>query len=199
MERFPGIFALLGTMRPLAVLALLTVFLAAAPAGAFEEISLVRQGVAECTVVGVQTLDPVESASARPGDFFRFETLNAVTAGTKIVIPSHTLGWGIVSIAAPAGKGGRAGTLVLEARYLELPTGQKLGVVIDHNTSLEKSGQTNNLPGYLGAIPIPGVGAAIGAFNYFHRGKDITVPKGTMFAIFPSDDPATQKCQEPAA
>lgn len=186
-------------MRPLAVLAFLALTLGAAPAGAFEEISLVRQGVAECTVVGVQTLDPVESNNARPGDFFRFETMNAVTAGNRIVIPSHTLGWGIVAIASPAGKGGRAGSLVLEARYLELPTGQKLGVVIDHNTvGLEKNGQSNNLPGYLGAIPIPGVGAAIGAFNYFHRGKDIAVPKGTMFAIFPSDDPATQKCQDQA-
>lgn len=184
-------------MRPLAVPLALLALLAAAPAGAFEQISLARQGVPECTVVAVQTLDAVDSATARPGDFFRFETLNAVTAGTKIVIPAHTLGWGIVAIAAAAGKGGRAGTLVLEARYLDLPSGQKLGVVIDHNTSdLEKTGQTNNLPGYLGAIPVPGVGAAIGAFNYFHRGKDINVPRGTMFAIFPSDDPATQKCQE---
>lgn len=184
-------------MRPLAVPLALLALLAAAPAGAFEQISLALQGVPECTVVAVQTLDAVDSATARPGDFFRFETLNAVTAGTKIVIPAHTLGWGIVAIAAAAGKGGRAGTLVLEARYLDLPSGQKLGVVIDHNTSaLEKTGQTNNLPGYLGAIPVPGVGAAIGAFNYFHRGKDINVPRGTMFAIFPSDDPATQKCQE---
>lgn len=200
MEHFRTLLRYLERMRLLApLLVLLTLTVSPAPARAFEEISLVRQGVDECTVVGVQTMDPVESSTARPGDFFRFETLNAVTAGSRIVIPSHTLGWGIVAIASPAGKGGRAGTLVLEARYLELPTGQKLGVVIDHNTAtLEKNGQSNNLPGYLGAIPIPGVGAAIGAFNYFHRGKDIAVPKGTMFAIFPSDDPATQKCQEAA-
>lgn len=186
-------------MRVLAACLVLGLMAPGVPAGAFEEISLVRQGVDECTVVGVQTLDAVDSATAKPGDFFRFETLNAVTAGNRIVIPAHTLGWGVVSVAAPAGKGGRAGSLVLETRYLELPSGQKLGVVLDHNTaSLEKNGQSNNLPGYLGAIPIPGVGVAIGAFNYFHRGKDISVPKGTMFAIFPSDDPATQKCQEQA-
>ncbi|GAC1503380.1 MAG: hypothetical protein NVS1B14_08730 [Vulcanimicrobiaceae bacterium] len=161
-----------------------------------QERSVRSDGVPDCTIVGVRTLDPVDSASAKPGDFFRFETLNAVTAGTHIVIPPRTIGWGIVAIAAAAGRGGRAGTLVLEPRYLTLPNGVKLGVVMDHNSSaLEKSGSSNNLPGYLGAIPVPGVGVAIGAFNYFHRGKDITVPRGTMFAIFPSDDPATEKCQ----
>lgn len=169
----------------------------AAPVRAGEMISLVKRGVPECTIVGVQTVDEVDSASARAGDFFRFETLNTVTAGTKIVIPARTMGWGIVAIASAAGKGGRAGTLVLEPRYLELPTGEKLGVVLDRNAEgLRKDGQSNNLPGYLGAIPVPGVGVAIGAFNYFHRGKDITVPKGTMFAIFPSDDPATAHCQD---
>lgn len=161
-----------------------------------EEISLVHQGVPVCTAVAVQTIDAVSSDTAKAGDYFRFETLNSVTAGSRIVIPARTHGWGIVAIAAAAGRGGKVGTLVLETRYLEMPGHRKLGVVIDHNTSeLQKNGASNNLPGYLGAIPVPGVGVAIGAFNYFHRGKDITVPKGTMFAIFPSDDPATQACQ----
>jgi len=159
------------------------------------EVSLIP-GLPVCTVVAVQTIDPVASDTAKAGDYFRFETLNSVTVGSRIMIPARTWGWGIVAIAAPAGRGGKAGTLVLETRYLELPGARKLGVVIDHNTSaLQKNGASNNLPGYLGAIPVPGVGVAIGAFNYFHRGKDITVPKGTMFAIFPSDDPATQACQ----
>lgn len=167
--------------------------LQAASAG---EISVVHEGVPVCTAVAVLTIDAVGSDTAKAGDYFRFETLNSVTAGSRIVIPARTRGWGIVAIAATAGRGGKVGTLVLETRYLEMPGGRKLGVVIDHNTSdLQKNGASNNLPGYLGAIPVPGVGVAIGAFNYFHRGKDITVPKGTMFAIFPSDDPATQACQ----
>ena len=178
------------------VASLLGTLLSLQAAGA-EEISLIREGVPVCTVVPVQTLDPVASETAKAGDFFRFETLGAVTAGSRIVIPARTRGWGIVAIAAPAGRAGKVGTLVLETRYLELPDGRKLGVVIDHyNSGLQKNGSSNNLPGYLGAIPVPGVGVAIGAFNYFHRGKDITVPKGTMFAIFPSDDPSTQACQD---
>jgi hypothetical protein len=69
--------------------------------------------------------------------------------------------------------------------------------VLDHNASdLQRSGNTNNVPGNLGAIPIPGVGAAVGIFNFFHNGKNIEVKKGTVFTIFPSDDPSVEKCQE---
>lgn len=150
-----------------------------------------------CTVVAVEMLDSVNSADARPGDFFRFETVNAVTVQGHIAIPERTEGYGIVAIAVPAGRQGRPGTLVLEPRYLVMPDGSHVGVVLDHNTdSLQKSGSSESVPGYLGAIPIPGVGAAIGLFNYFHDGKNIVVARGTLFTVFPSDDPAVERCQE---
>ena len=57
-------------------------------------------------------------------------------------------------------------------------------------------GASNALPGYLGFIPVPGFGIAVDAFNYFRHGKNIVVPKGTLFEIFPSDDPKTAKCQK---
>lgn len=150
-----------------------------------------------CTVVAVQMVDNVDSSNAQPGDFFRFETINAVTVGNKIVIPARTMGYGIVAVASAAGRGGRAGTLVLEPRYLELPNHAHLGVVLDHNASdLQKNGKSGNMPGYLGAIPVPAIGAAIGIFNYFHRGHDILVKKGEIFSIFPADGPQTERCQE---
>lgn len=153
-------------------------------------------GLNECTVVAVQMLDDVNSSNARPGDFFRFETINAVTAGKNIVIPARTMGFGVVAVASPAGRAGRAGTLVLEPRYLVLPSGEHLGVVLDHNASdLQRSGASGNMPGYLGAIPLPGLGAAIGIFNFFHHGRDIEVKKGAAFTIFPSDAPSTERCQ----
>ncbi len=150
-----------------------------------------------CTVVAAQMMESIDSSDARPGDFFRFETVNAVTSGAKVVIPARTMGYGIVAIASPAGRGARPGTLVLEPRYLVLPDGHHLGVVLDHNTdSLDKSGTSDSIPGYLGAIPIFGVGAAIGVFNYFRKGKNIVVPRGTVFTIFPSDDPPVESCQQ---
>lgn len=157
----------------------------------------VAVNVDQCTVVAVEVIDSVDSADARAGDFFRFQTVNAVTNGNHIAIPARTMGYGIVAIASPAGRSGRVGTLVLEPRYLVLPDGKKLGVVMNHNTAgLQESGTSGNMPGYLGAIPVPGVGAAIGIFNYFHRGKDIEVPRGTVFTIFPSDDPTVERCQK---
>ena len=150
-----------------------------------------------CTVVAVEMMDNVTSAEAKAGDFFRFETVNAATNGNTIVIPARTMGYGVVAIAAAAGHNGRAGTLVLEPRYLIMPDGEHVGVVLNHNTgTLQRNGNSGNVPGYLGAIPLPGVGAAIGIFNYFHHGKDIEVPRGTMFSIFPSDAPAVEHCQE---
>jgi hypothetical protein len=150
-----------------------------------------------CTVVAVEMMDSVDSADARPGDFFRFETINAVTDKTKVVIPSRTMGYGVVAIASPAGRAGHAGTLVLEPRYLVMPNGSHVGVVLNHNSdSLEKAGASDSLPAYLGAIPVLGFGAAIGAFNYFHHGKNVVVPRGLVFTIFPSDDPSVERCQD---
>jgi len=159
--------------------------------------ALTIQGLNPCTVVAVQMMETVDSGDAQPGDFFRFETINAVTAGNKILIPARTIGFGVVAIASPAGSGGRAGTLVLEPRYLVLPTGDHLGVVLNHNTSnLQRNGDSGNMPGYLGAIPVPGLGAAIGIFNFLHHGRNIEVKKGAEFTIFPSDSPSSERCQQ---
>ncbi|HZT14034.1 MAG TPA: hypothetical protein VFA29_14640 [Candidatus Baltobacteraceae bacterium] len=153
-------------------------------------------GLFRCTEIAVRVVDTVDSSDARPGDFFRFETINAVTVKHHIVIPARTMGYGVVVIAASAGAGGRSGTLVLEPRYLVLPSGAKLGVVMDHNIGdLQRTGSSGSAPGYLGALPVPAIGAAIGVFNYFHHGKNIAVKKGTIFEIFPSDDPSVEHCQ----
>ncbi|HLJ82968.1 MAG TPA: hypothetical protein VKT51_02175 [Candidatus Eremiobacteraceae bacterium] len=151
----------------------------------------------QCTVIAVQTVDAINSKTARPGDFFRFQTINSVDYNGRIVLAEHTLGWGIVTVASPAAKGGRAGSLVLEPLYFKMPNGERMGVVLDHNSSaLQASGPSDSLPAYLGAIPVVGVGAAVGAFDYFHHGKDITVQKGTIFAVFPSDDPSVAGCRK---
>lgn len=154
-------------------------------------------GLNPCTVVAAQMVDDVDSSDAQPGDFFRFETINSVTVRDKVVIPARTMGFGVVAVASPAGPNGRAGTLVLEPRYLVLPSGEHLGLVLDHNASdLQRSGNSGNMPGYLGAIPLPGIGAAIGIFNYFHHGRNIEVKRGATFTFFPSDAPSSERCQE---
>ena len=150
-----------------------------------------------CTVIAVEMMENVDSSEAHPGDFFRFETVNAVTNGAKVVIPARTMGEGVVAVASPAGRQSHPGTLVLEPRYLIMPGGGHVGVVLNHNTdTLEKAGASAGIPGYLGAIPLPGVGLAIGAFDYFHHGKNIVVTRGTLFTVFPSDNPDVERCQD---
>lgn len=155
--------------------------------------------VQPCTAVSVETLDAVDSAHARPGDFFRFQTLQPTTDGSKhLVIPAHTVGYGVIALVVSAGKQGRAGALLLEPLYLKMPDGGQLGVVLDYGVvdDLEKQGKSGELiPGYLGLVPVPGLGVAIGAVNYFRHGKDITIKKGTPFAIFPQNDPRSAFCQ----
>lgn len=150
----------------------------------------------KCTPIAVQTTNSVYSKTAVVGDFFQFQTINSVTYRNTIVLGPRTVGWGIVTVASPAAKGGRAGSLVLEPLYFVLPDGRKIGIVLDHNSSdLRSAGASNSLPGYLGAIPVVGVGAVVGAFDYFHHGKDITVARGTIFAVLPSNDPSVAKCR----
>lgn len=157
------------------------------------------QALDPCTVVAAEMMESVDSSEARPGDFFRFQTVNAVTAGASVVIPARTMGYGVVTVASPAGRDAHPGVLVLEPRYLTLPNGKRLGVVLNHNVNadpLDRAGSSNGIPGYLGAIPLLGVGAAIGIFNYFRKGKNIVVARGTVFTIFPSEDPSVERCQE---
>ena len=175
---------------------LLAVLLVLAPFRAAAEIPELHH-LDPCTVVAVEMLENVDSSSAEPGDYFRFQTVNAVTAGNTIVIPARTMGYGIVAVASAAGRGGRAGTLVLEPRYLVLPSGYHLGVVLDHRAGdLQRNGNSGDMPGYLGAIPVPAIGAAIGAFNFFHHGKNVLVRRGTIFPIFPGDSPQSERCQQ---
>lgn len=154
-------------------------------------------GLNPCTTVGVRTTRDVDSATAHPGDFFPLETIGPIKAGTRLIIPAHTRGYGVVAIAAAAGSHGQAGALVLEPRYLMLPGGTVLGVVLDHYASeMVSNGRSGGMPGYLGVLPVPGLGIAIGVFNYFHHGQNVVVKKGTAFSIFPADGPQTQQCQE---
>lgn len=157
-----------------------------------------RPTVQPCTSVPAELLDSVDSAHAKAGDFFRFRTLQPATDGDKhVLIPAHTLGYGVVALAAASGKQGQSGVLLLEPLYLKMPDGSEFVVVLDHGAaSLRAQGKGGELiPGYLGAIPVIGVGLAIGAINYFRHGKDISIPKGTKFAVFAENDPQSAFCQ----
>jgi hypothetical protein len=153
-----------------------------------------------CTQVVIETIQPVDSGKAKAGDFFKFKSIGAVTLHGKIVIPSGTIGYGVVTLAVAAARG-HGGALGLEPLYFQLKNGEKVHVVRDRRpNSLAAQGSSGQLPSLIGAIPVPGVSLAISAFNALHKGKNVTIPPGAIASVFASDSPATAKCQaEPAS
>jgi hypothetical protein len=152
-----------------------------------------------CTQVIIETIKPVSSAVAKAGDFFEFRSIGAVVINNKIVIPSGTHGYGIVTIAQAAGRG-HGGVLGLEPLYFNFPDGDEVHVVPDRRpNALNGHGASMQLPAYAGAVPIPGFSLVVGAYNSMRKGKDVTIPTGSLASVFASDSPETAKCQSDQA
>lgn len=140
-------------------------------------------------LIPVELIDSVDSKTAKPGAEFHFQTTTNTTIGGQIVIPVHTLGSGVISAAGSAGSNGKTGSLVLETRYLALPSGQKLMVNVDRSSSkMDAQGSRKRLPWYLGWVPIPYFGLAIGAVNQIQSGTNVTLAKGTAFQVVTIDE-----------
>jgi hypothetical protein len=138
-----------------------------------------------CILIPVQLRDTLDSAKAHPGDIFRFRTIDAIVAG-NVTIPRDANGYGMVTVASPAGAHGKAGALAVEARYVELGEGQQFQVAIDTVASAAaQNGSTGNAPSVVSALPIPFMGAATGAYNYFHAGKNVAIKPGFRFVVIP--------------
>lgn len=128
-------------------------------------------------------LTTVKSAGGFSGQVFRFKTTASVTSN-GILVPSGTLGYGIVLSAIPASNRARNGIVVLEARYLILG-GQRVQVtgdpvdasILTHGASLIGLGA--------GAIPVPGLGFIL---DEAIQGTDITVGPGYQFHVVPIGD-----------
>jgi hypothetical protein len=148
-----------------------------------------------CTQVIIETTKVVNSARAKAGDFFQFKSVGATIYEGKIVIPSGTPGYGVVTLAIAAGRG-HGGALGLEPLYFKLADGTEIHIVRDRRpNALAATGASGQLPGYVGAIPVPGWSIVVGAFNTFHKGKDVTIAPGALASVFASDSPETAKCQ----
>jgi hypothetical protein len=148
-----------------------------------------------CTQVIIETVSPVDSGKVKAGDFFRFKSVGAVVLDGKVVIPSGTMGYGIVTLAIAAGRG-HGGALGLEPLYFQLSNGEQIHVVRDRRpNALSAQGFNGHLPAYAGAVPLPGIGLIVGAWDALHKGKDVTIAPGALASVFASDSPATAKCQ----
>lgn len=137
-----------------------------------------------CPALRVALETPIDSASAKVGDIFRFRTLDTVSLPDGPQVPAGRPGYGLVAGVVSAGAHGKTGALVLEARYLKLSDGTRLDVSLGTGAT-ESHGANAGVPSLLSAVPIPGIGIAAGAFNYFTPGKNIRIPVASRFEVIP--------------
>lgn len=79
------------------------------------------------TYVDFEILDPLNSKLSKPGDRFRIRTAVPVMLDGAVVIPEGAMGEGEVIHAARARAAGKAGELILAARFIE-HQGQRLAL-----------------------------------------------------------------------
>lgn len=143
-----------------------------------------RASIPAGTVVAVALTETVDSAKARAGDLFRFQTIEPLKVDGRVVLPAHTVGVGIVSDAQAAGAHSRPGSLLLEARYIQLPNNGELQVTVDRKISdLRQHGVNPQLPFYTSYLPIPAIGLLNKAYAYVFNGKNVALQKGTVFIV----------------
>jgi hypothetical protein len=145
------------------------ILLAALPSIAGAQDAAERVVVPALTPVAVRLEEPISSNQNKTGDRFRITVAEDVRVGDALVIPAGSTGEGEVIHAARSGAGGKAGELILAARFVRVGDLEirlrsfALGVVGRDQTSSS-----------LAASMI------IGPFALFVKGGVVTVPAETL-------------------
>jgi hypothetical protein len=118
----------------------------------------------------------ISSGTNKPGDRFPFHVAAAVAQGDVVLIPAGSMGEGEVVHAAKSKGGGRAGELVLAARFVTV-AGRQV-----HLRSFS-AGSGNDRSG--AAL---GVAVAVGLFGMLVRGSELVMPVGTPVSAKIAED-----------
>jgi hypothetical protein len=148
-----------------------------------------------CARATVALVDEIHTAHARPGDTFRLRTTDPVTLADGTVVPADAPGYGVVSIAQHAQRGGRGGYVAIEARFVALPNGTHVPTTIDWAaaSNATATGGSRNIPGFVGAVPFAGY--VLGPYAMLHHGSDIAIAKDTRIPVLLGDDVAMGTCR----
>lgn len=121
------------------------------------------------TIVDIEIAEPLSSKTAKIDAIFSIRLAEPLTDGERVILPAGTPGKGQVVHAAKAGGMGRAGELLLAARYLEF-NGSKIPL---RRFRLGGSGKDRSHDSLL-------VGAAVGLLpTFFMKGGEVDFPNGT--------------------
>lgn len=125
--------------------------------------------VAEGTALTLEIMDPLNSALLKRGDKFRLRLAAPLLAGDRILLAPGVEGMGEVIHAEKSRGGGKAGELLIAARYLD-HQGQKIGL---RGLKIGGAGKDNTGAALATAI-------AVGMFALFVQGGEIEIPAGTL-------------------
>lgn len=122
------------------------------------------------TVVQLEVVDTVSSASSLSGDHFALRLASPLMVGEQTVLPAGTPVIGEVVHAASSSFGGKPGELLLAARYIDVPQG-----AIRLRSSFGAAGQDrNNL--------VAGVAGVVGFFGLAIKGREYELPAGSLLS-----------------
>ncbi len=119
------------------------------------------------TVVELETVDPLSSNTSKTGDFFHLKVSAPVYLDGVVMIPAGTQVVGQVVHAAKSGMGGKAGELILAARYIDMPPKR-----VKLHAAFGSAGQSRSSASMVATVAIGVIGLAI-------HGKQVNLPAGT--------------------
>jgi hypothetical protein len=125
--------------------------------------------IADGTAVTIEILEPLSSALVKRGDKFRLRLADPVSVEGKPVLASGIEGVGEIVHAEKSRSGGKAGELLIAARYLDYPGAQ----VPLRGLKLGGRGKDNTNAAMATAF-------AVGPLALFVRGREIVIPAGTL-------------------
>ncbi|HEX7803656.1 MAG TPA: hypothetical protein VF471_12960 [Pseudoxanthomonas sp.] len=125
--------------------------------------------IADGTAVTIEILEPLSSALVKRGDKFRLRLAEPVLAEGKSVLAAGVEGMGEIVHAEKSRSGGKAGELLIAARYLETSGTQ----VPLRGLKLGGRGKDNTNAAMATAF-------AVGPLALFVRGREIVIPAGTL-------------------
>lgn len=122
------------------------------------------------TVLELELVEGVSSKTNMPDDFFKMRVVIPTKVGDTILIPADTTAIGQVVHAQKSRGGGKAGELILAARYLEMPQGR-----IKLRSTFGAAGKDHT-----GASL--GVAIAAGVFGWIVKGSEMELPAGSRLS-----------------
>ncbi len=143
--------------------------------------------IAAGTLVRIETLNSLSSASNKKGDRFNFQVVDNVKAGNRTAVPAGTTGTGKV-IESRAARGGRQdGSLRVAFDPLVLADGTKIDVAITRESLIADQNEHNGMAGSLeqvASVVIPG----FFLLDFLRRGGNVTLAANAPFHVAVLED-----------